>query len=168
MNRFILSCSTSKTTDNTSGKLDRIHTPCVFDSVTVVSLWYDFQHIVYFSKLLQLVEMQHCFNLTDLFRWGIQIETFQENRLDKSKLHLALISAIKKAGRGNQLQVLPEICKLIQELRIKRESMEAISYNEELLTGATLEKVVDLLLQLIQMLISVECLDLNGIRKLKV
>lgn len=77
------------------------------------------------------------------------------------------MQAIDRAGKGAQLQVIPHIMTLIQELRVKRE-LVASNNNGAVVTPAAVERGVDMLFQLIQMLISAECLDRNEIRKLTV
>jgi hypothetical protein len=61
---------------------------------------------------------------------------------------------IERAGKGAQLQVIPHIMTLVQELRAKRDQ-----------GPITTTVAVDRLFQLIQMLISSECLDRNEIRE---
>jgi len=96
--------------------------------------------------------------IIEIFRWYMNSEE------DQSRLHLTLILAIERAGKGAQLQVIPHVMTLIQELRVKRE--KTISMNNN---GASafnsVETCVDRLFQLIQMLISSECLDRNEIRE---
>lgn len=77
------------------------------------------------------------------------------------------MTAISTEGKGTQLHALREIKELIQELKVKRESTLADNYYGEVLTHETLEAIVDMLLQLLQMLILAECLGVQEIRKLK-
>jgi len=106
----------------------------------------------------------------ELFRWCAHSPSRQEETQAQSRLHLALMSAIDRAGKGAQLQVIPHIMTLIQELRVKREHAISTSNNGGA-GGSTLgghysqevERGVDMLFQLIQMLIAAECLDRNEI-----
>ncbi|ODM94493.1 hypothetical protein Ocin01_12179 [Orchesella cincta] len=92
----------------------------------------------------------------EIFRWCAHSEE------DQSRLHLALMSAIDRAGKGAQLQVIPHIMTLIQELRVKREHVVSANNNGGL-AYAQVERGVDMLFQLIQMLLASECLDRNEI-----
>jgi len=85
---------------------------------------------------------------------------------DSSRLHFALITAIERAGKGAHLQVIPHVMTLIQELRVKKEQQNHPMVNASGSMGFShIELSVDRLFQLIQMLISSECLDRNEIRK---
>lgn len=95
-----------------------------------------------------------------MFRWCIQ-----DGDQDKSRLHLALISAIDREGKGIQLQVIPHIMTLIQELRVRKERMAGTSNSGVMVSPTVVERGVNMLFQLIQMLINTECLDRNEIRK---
>lgn len=81
-------------------------------------------------------------------------------------LHCALMDAIHRGGKGAQLQVIPHIMTLIQELRVIRDRISAPN-NAGVVTSTTVERGVDKLLQLIQMLIAAECLDRNEVRKFR-
>jgi len=75
------------------------------------------------------------------------------------------MSAIDRAGKGAQLQVIPHIMTLIQELRVKREHACAANTNGGLGYTTQVERGVDMLFQLIQLLLASDCLDRNEIRE---
>jgi len=85
---------------------------------------------------------------------------------DQSRLQFTLLNAIDKAGKGVQLQVIPHILTLIHELRMKMERVIANENNgASLLPYSCVEKSSCRLFQLIQILISAECLEPNELGK---
>ncbi|OXA59762.1 uncharacterized protein LOC110845271 isoform X2 [Folsomia candida] len=93
----------------------------------------------------------------EMFKWVINSED------DESRLHYALISAIERGGKGAQLQVIPPVMTLIQDLRVKREKILAAGSSASLTSFHQIDIALDRLFQVIQMLIASECLDRNEI-----
>jgi hypothetical protein len=99
--------------------------------------------------------------LIEIFRWCMNSEDE-----DQSRMHFALITAIERAGKGAALQVIPHVMTLIQELRVKKEQAAALLSSNGAIGFSHVDISVDRLFQLIQMLVSSECLDSNEIRML--
>jgi hypothetical protein len=63
------------------------------------------------------------------------------------------------------LQVIPPVMTLIQDLRVKQEQLLTSGSSTPLPSFSYVDVALDRLFQLIQMLITSECLDRNEIRK---
>jgi hypothetical protein len=98
------------------------------------------------------------FSRAEIFRWVINSGT-------ESELFLELLKAIRVSGERvqHQVQVIPQVMTLIQEISVKIASLTVTAGVNNLIIA---EQWTDRLFQLIQILISVGCLDGNEIRKL--
>jgi len=93
--------------------------------------------------------------IPEIFRWVVNSDS------DQSRLHLAVLNSITRAGGRTQLQTIPHLLPLIGELHSKFTNMNA----SNLSNPEVIEKSTERLLQLIQVLIGAEFLDRNEICK---